>query len=710
MDFWMRILNIINFVSEFIMSHRQPDYEDDSEVEEEISEFSGSENTDDFQESEDELDSVIAPQLAQPTQIDQNLLSHPIFNYSNDFFLKSLGQILRPLLTTEPYTENLPQKLEQFKFFLFQSIFGNQSIANIKGAFQKLGLSEKTTCGKVLSAKTGVAFRCLDCEPPDNGSGLTSIMCAECFEKSNHEGHRVYVEKLTKANTAFCDCGDSETLKPEGFCPEHTSNQVERGEELNKFPQDLLKNCQDCLRKAFYGGICIFEVAEKLPFGACRNAFISFGQKFMDQVLGFAQNGYTEINNSFILVLSSLLESKFQTPFNQVWHNCDGLTPEAPVAGEVPKAHSCKCTLTSVLLRYGPFIETEIQSKLKKVLMECMQDQKYKDFMTQELVKYVKFLFPSNYIKDDTPHPENSHLVTLNFILCGTEALALKVIESPYFQHYMDIIQSTIKNYEKGNAKLEKAAYYFEDLMNWFINPAYKSVSERIMHHSAFTKDLLEVLATFEKKYLYRDQINFNTQDFQINHRQIIKSFDVQSRLFKGIIHNLKYIIQCSEENKQTLFQNVAREWYKSFQTLENQERAINLNLSLERILAFVLRSYQGEVTQSGIETFFRMFLPEVELEAFSRQILQNVQKTLGILRFITILRDPEWAHLGKGYYFFHYLYLEMDIALSQMMILLASPDDLFETITQNFFSYNQDLQDFCKNPSAKGGQQEDFK
>ena len=54
-------------------------------------------------------------------------------------------------------------------------------------------------CAKILKAGD-VAWKCEDCEKDP-----TCIICQECFEKSNHKGHRVWL----KTNVGgCCDCGD----------------------------------------------------------------------------------------------------------------------------------------------------------------------------------------------------------------------------------------------------------------------------------------------------------------------------------------------------------------------------------------------------------------------------------------------------------------------------------------------------------------------
>jgi hypothetical protein len=58
-----------------------------------------------------------------------------------------------------------------------------------------------------------VAWHCEDCERDS-----TCVMCQNCFEMSNHQGHRVWLDTNVEG---CCDCGDHDGFKEEGFCTQH---------------------------------------------------------------------------------------------------------------------------------------------------------------------------------------------------------------------------------------------------------------------------------------------------------------------------------------------------------------------------------------------------------------------------------------------------------------------------------------------------------
>jgi len=90
------------------------------------------------------------------------------------------------------------------------------------------------SCGLVWTANF-VAYRCRTC-----GISPCMSLCAECFQKGNHEGHD-YNMFRSQAGGA-CDCGDPSVMKESGFCSSHQPGVSDR---KPRAPHDLT-----CVAKA----------------------------------------------------------------------------------------------------------------------------------------------------------------------------------------------------------------------------------------------------------------------------------------------------------------------------------------------------------------------------------------------------------------------------------------------------------------------------
>lgn len=94
-------------------------------------------------------------------------------------------------------------------------------------------------CGHIF--KSGEAtYRCKTCAADD-----TCVLCARCFDCSDHEGHVVYIS-VSPGNSGCCDCGDDEAWVRPVHCSIHTlmlrhgSKVPGKGKQDSALPQDLL--------------------------------------------------------------------------------------------------------------------------------------------------------------------------------------------------------------------------------------------------------------------------------------------------------------------------------------------------------------------------------------------------------------------------------------------------------------------------------------
>jgi len=80
-------------------------------------------------------------------------------------------------------------------------------LAELEKLVPKKGICAK----KIVPGDMG--WSCKDCE-----RDATSIMCLECFEKSDHTGHQVMLKRNA---SGLCDCGDPDAWDTAHFCSDH---------------------------------------------------------------------------------------------------------------------------------------------------------------------------------------------------------------------------------------------------------------------------------------------------------------------------------------------------------------------------------------------------------------------------------------------------------------------------------------------------------
>ncbi|EUC32040.1 hypothetical protein COCCADRAFT_6150 [Bipolaris zeicola 26-R-13] len=95
-------------------------------------------------------------------------------------------------------------------------------------------------CGHIF--KNGEAtYRCKTCTADD-----TCVLCARCFDASDHEGHQVFVS-VSPGNSGCCDCGDDEAWVRPVHCnihsvdPEHESKAAGKAREGTMLPDELVE-------------------------------------------------------------------------------------------------------------------------------------------------------------------------------------------------------------------------------------------------------------------------------------------------------------------------------------------------------------------------------------------------------------------------------------------------------------------------------------
>lgn len=113
-------------------------------------------------------------------------------------------------------------------------------------------------CGHIFKNGEGT-YRCKTCATDD-----TCVLCARCFDASDHEGHQVFVS-VSPGNSGCCDCGDPEAWNRPLHCNIHShdaessSNTAGKAKEASSLPDEVLESIRMTIARSLDYLIDVFS-------------------------------------------------------------------------------------------------------------------------------------------------------------------------------------------------------------------------------------------------------------------------------------------------------------------------------------------------------------------------------------------------------------------------------------------------------------------
>ncbi|KAF2195266.1 RING finger domain-containing protein [Zopfia rhizophila CBS 207.26] len=158
-------------------------------------------------------------------------------------------------------------------------------------------------CGHIF--KSGEAtYRCKTCTADD-----TCVLCARCFDASDHEGHQVYVS-VSPGNSGCCDCGDDEAWVRPVHCNIHSaasesgSKAAGKVKEGSALPDELLGSIRMTIARALDYLIDVFSCSpEQLRLPKTEQTILEDERTSRLTSKWYAPGDLPEENQEFALVL-----------------------------------------------------------------------------------------------------------------------------------------------------------------------------------------------------------------------------------------------------------------------------------------------------------------------------------------------------------------------------------------------------------------------
>ena len=150
---------------------------------------------------------------------------------------------INPLCSISLYDQLSRRELSHYltEEQIYTEIYGTKDIkvaedtikdhANIRGE-----------CGKLIE-HGAIAWSCPVCRLDSS-----SIICQECYNPSQHEGHHEYIRKDIKSGR--CDCGDSDAWTITGSCSKHAKDLNDESKISPKLlPESMTDHAIDVINK-----------------------------------------------------------------------------------------------------------------------------------------------------------------------------------------------------------------------------------------------------------------------------------------------------------------------------------------------------------------------------------------------------------------------------------------------------------------------------
>ncbi|KAM3141322.1 hypothetical protein pb186bvf_006440 [Paramecium bursaria] len=141
--------------------------------------------------------------------------------------------------------------------------------------------SGSTNCRQQVIIKE-IQIRCHDC-----GISEYNIFCQPCFDENLHQDHQIQL--LRDEFSGFCDCGDPNSIRAEGFCKSHSLKSIQM-QSTNEEKQ-LLGKLKVLLEISSYNSIRLLEQRSMMPIIEADENVIQNSQ-YLKQIFQSEQNAY----------------------------------------------------------------------------------------------------------------------------------------------------------------------------------------------------------------------------------------------------------------------------------------------------------------------------------------------------------------------------------------------------------------------------------
>ncbi|KAM3145897.1 E3 ubiquitin-protein ligase ubr3 [Paramecium bursaria] len=538
-------------------------------------------------------------------------------------------------------------------------------------------------------------IRCHDC-----GISQDHLFCQPCFDETLHKNHYLQLLRYEQVQ-GFCDCGDPNLIKEQGFCKSHSKQTIQT--KLNSQEIQLLGKLKILLEISCYNAIRLLEQSAKLPIIKADKEVIQASQ-YLTQCNSFKQTAnkaYEKMNAIIIYLtgshpqLSELVCQVFTscTPMGlqqiqQFSHSHDKIFDVGKNL-ENNLTQICQCSVWKNLLRYLIFLNIQFQQRIDiEIYLPHLLIDDYTEVITNTFVEMIPFQLQA-FKKVKFHYKVIDKDFNLYFPLNYQEGLN-NYLQS---QEVKEQICSAKQNkeiqltsyilglcYQLKKSIIQQFQYHKESIeyVGWFMQQGVLTSNRflKILHHlrvNLFRKlDKPQIMYCLDEFYLnnprdsyvYRTIINLlpfkpylkhsdidlkceekDIQKLILNQCQIIRQFD---QSFRNIILNCENKVQKMYITKillqgliQRMIQTHPKNKTNQFK-LEKWKFVFALYVPADHIVIILLSFYlQLNQVKTG-KDFIQILISDLQI---SREQLEAIIKTLvqRAIQNIVLLNDTKY-------------------------------------------------------------------
>ncbi|EGR34850.1 hypothetical protein IMG5_000780 [Ichthyophthirius multifiliis] len=530
---------------------------------------------------------------------------------------------------------------------------------------EKLHQQKKQTyCGKILD-KDDIGVKCIDCELDE-----TCIICQECFEKGNHQGHRT---RIQRGCAGCCDCGDVGAWKEQGFCSDHQANISKEDLDFNNIEIGIRIKIKEVIQGIFYDIFYQFEET----FNQLNSFYIQ--KDFICQRLVFIGIEICEILSGKTILMQNFLnflinENRGDENKYELKHCCldiQNQTNQQNLLLHFIKRNNqyCTCSIMENLLRFLCCINLQNQQKIKHFLINMFSVFEFKINLVKAYVKMFHFIFQYSETEELQYCPFQDLAVQFFTSNLLNECTSSYQKDDEYFEFEKQNFKKKFFsrfyfiNFFEKILEICELKHGFEELFkNAFQHVKYMTFRNKSIDYFIQNEDFQVKLTEVCQKIHFRAKFllpKIPLDAFFDNVKELQRAVEAELLIQESFMNIVYYLFQLDNiEKKKKLYFSLIGKIMDQILGNSANTHALNIqfssiNIPLHRVLVLLLFCYfqldWDNVNDEKLNEL-KVGLGKSSFENFDYFFIQQLKYPLRTVNFIREIYNGLWVYQGENF------------------------------------------------------------